>query len=127
MILLSNQYFLPKWIYFVVLTVIIAKINSWAYSDFFSWNLGKHWKIHYLSSFPRIERFRGIAMIRPRGGGGIGQPPSTRFTKRGPRTSSPILEDKWDIPWGDKMEPIKLDNKKYLQIIFWNCGGFPND
>jgi hypothetical protein len=37
------------------------------------------------------------------------------------------MEDKWDIPWGDTLEPIKSDNKKHLRIIFWNCGGFPND
>jgi hypothetical protein len=36
------------------------------------------------------------------------------------------VED-WDIPWGDKMTAVEPDNKNFLRIIFWNCGGFPND
>jgi hypothetical protein len=33
--------------------------------------------------------------------------------------------DEWEIPWGDK---ITLDpSTDNFRIIFWNCGGFPND
>jgi hypothetical protein len=33
--------------------------------------------------------------------------------------------DEWEIPWGDKLTlDSSTDN---FRIIFWNCGGFPND
>jgi hypothetical protein len=33
--------------------------------------------------------------------------------------------EEWEIPWGDKLTLDSSANN--FRIIFWNCGGFPND
>jgi hypothetical protein len=45
----------------------------------------------------------------------------------GPRTLSPTEEDVRNQSWGDKLTNIDKLNKSSLRVIFWNCGGFPND
>jgi hypothetical protein len=35
--------------------------------------------------------------------------------------------EEWEQPWGDKLKNNSKANKSSLRIIFWNCGGFPND
>jgi hypothetical protein len=62
---------------------------------------------------------RSIATIRPAGGGGIGQPPSTCTANIGPYGS-----DELEISWGDSIASKHTKNDK-IRIIFWNCGGFP--